>query len=89
MATTARLEARIPLALHALIKHAADLQGITMTDFIITATHDAAKQAIEEAAVLQLAMEDQLRFAETLLEDRKTPAGLLHAMGRRREFGGR
>ncbi|HEY0207946.1 DUF1778 domain-containing protein [Acerihabitans sp.] len=89
MATTARLEARIPLELHALIRHAADLQGITITDFIITATHGAAKRAIEEAAVLQLAVEDQLRFAETLLEDRKTPAGLLRAMSRRRELGGK
>ncbi|NDL63754.1 type II toxin-antitoxin system TacA family antitoxin [Acerihabitans arboris] len=87
MATTARLEARIPLELHVLIKHAAGLQGISMTDFIITATHDAAKRAIEETAVLQLAMEDQLKFAETLLEDRDPPTALLRAMGRRKEFG--
>lgn len=89
MAATTRLEARIPLELHALIRYAADLQGITMTDFIITATHDAAKHTIEEAAVLQLAIEDQLRFAETLLEDRETPAALLRAMNLRRELRGK
>lgn len=89
MAMTARLEARIPLELHALIKHAADMQGVSMTDFIISATYDAAKRAIEEAAVLQLAVEDQLKFAETLLEERQTPPLLLNAISRRRQLEGK
>lgn len=59
MAATAKLEARISSELHALIKHAAELQGRTVTDFIVTATQEAAKGAVEEISLLRLAIEDQ------------------------------
>ncbi len=35
--TTARLEARISTELHAMLKRAAEIQGLTMTDFVIAA----------------------------------------------------
>ena len=47
---TARLEARISTDLHAMLKRAAELQGRTMTDFVVTAVQDAAQRAIEQAA---------------------------------------
>lgn len=87
MATTARLEARISTELHALIKHAAELQGRTVTDFVITATQEAAKRAVEETALLRLAIEDQQQFAASLLEESATPPTLLKAMARRKELG--
>ncbi|WP_260513460.1 type II toxin-antitoxin system TacA family antitoxin [Serratia fonticola] len=87
MAATARLEARISSELHALIKHAAELQGRTVTDFIVTATQEAAKRAVEETALLRLAIEDQQQFATSLLEESVTPPTLLRAMARRKELG--
>ncbi|KFX20431.1 DUF1778 domain-containing protein [Samsonia erythrinae] len=87
MPTTARLEARIPSELHALIKHAAELQGRTMTDFIITATQEAAKRAVEETAILRLAMEDQKQFADSLLSESPASPALLGAMQRRKALG--
>ena len=39
--TTARLEARISTDLHAMLKRAAELQGRTMTDFVIAAVRRA------------------------------------------------
>lgn len=87
MAITARLEARISAELHALIKHAAELQGRTVTDFVITATQDAAKRAVEEMALLRLVVEDQEQFASSLLEERATPPTLLQAMARRKALG--
>ncbi|MHA7845710.1 type II toxin-antitoxin system TacA family antitoxin [Serratia sp. D1N4] len=87
MATTARLEARISTELHALIKHAAELQGRTVTDFVITATQEAAKRAVEETALLRLAIEDQQQFAASLLEESATPPTLLKAIARRKELG--
>lgn len=84
MTTVARLEARIPSELHALIKHAAELQGRTMTDFIITATQEAAKKAVEETAILKLAMEDQKQFADSLLAESPVSPALLDAMKRRK-----
>lgn len=47
--TTARLEARISTDLHAMLKRAAELQGRTMTDFVVAAVQDAAQRAIEQA----------------------------------------
>ena len=40
---TARLEARISTDLHAMLKRAAELQGRTMTDFVVSAVQDAAQ----------------------------------------------
>lgn len=45
-APTARLEARISFELHATLKRTAELQGRTMTDFVIAAVQEAAQKAI-------------------------------------------
>lgn len=58
-----------------------------MTDFVITATQEAAKRAVEETALLRLAIEDQQQFAASLLEESATPPTLLKAMARRKELG--
>ena len=43
---TARLEARISTELHALLKRAAETQGRTVTDFVISAVKSAAETAL-------------------------------------------
>ncbi len=53
-ATTARLEARLPANIYALLKRAAELQGRSLTDFVVSAAHDAAVRAIEEAEIIRL-----------------------------------
>ncbi len=67
---TARLEARLPASVYATLKHAAELSGRSLTDFVVTAAHDAARRTIEEAEIIRLSAEDQLRFAEALLNPR-------------------
>ena len=47
--STARLEARISTDLHSMLKRAAELQGRTMTDFVVSAVQDAAQHAIQQA----------------------------------------
>ena len=42
--SVARLEARISNDLHALLKRAAELQGRTMTDFIVSAVQELPLQ---------------------------------------------
>src|SRR3546814_11635504 len=64
---TARLEARISKDLHAMLKRAAELQGRTMTDFVVTAVQDAAQQAISQAEVIHLSLADHESFARALL----------------------
>ena len=44
------------------------MQGRSLTDFVVSAAHDAAQQAIEEQTILGLSAEDQRRFAEALIQ---------------------
>lgn len=82
VATTARLEARISTDLHAMLKRAAELQGRTMTDFVVSAVQDAAQRAIEQAEVIRLSLADQQRFAEALLSPPAPSAALKRAMAK-------
>lgn len=84
--TTARLEARISTDLHAMLKRAAEIQGRTMTDFVVSAVQDAAKQAIEQAEVIRLSLADQECFAQALLSPPQPVAALERAFARRRKL---
>jgi uncharacterized protein (DUF1778 family) len=65
---TARLEARLPVSVYATVKRAAELQGRSITDFVVGAAHDAARKAIEEEEIIRLCAEDQLQFAQSLID---------------------
>lgn len=64
---TARLEARLPASIYAMLKRAAELKGRSITDFVVTAAHEAARHVIEEEGIIRLSAEDQRRFAEALM----------------------
>ena len=81
--STARLEARITTDLHAMLKRAAELQGRTMTDFVVAAVQDAAQRAIEQAEVMRLSLADQACFAQALLSPPAPSAALKRAFARR------
>jgi len=76
---TARLEARLPASVYATLKHAAELTGRSLTDFVVTAAHDAARRTIEDAEIIRLSAEDQLRFAQALLDPPAPNKALLDA----------
>jgi uncharacterized protein (DUF1778 family) len=84
--TTARLEARISSELHVMLKRAAEIQGRTMTDFVISAVQEAAQQAIQEAGVLRLSLADQELFVQALLLPPKPNAALKRAFARRKKL---
>lgn len=83
---TARLEARISADLHALLKRAAELQGRTMTDFVVVAVKEAAQRAIEQAEIIRLSMADQECFARALLSPPPPNPALERAFARRRQL---
>ncbi len=83
---TSRLEARITSDLHALLKRAAEVQGRTMTDFVISAVQEAAQRAIEQSDVLRLSLADQMCFAEALLSPPKALPALELAFARRQKL---
>ncbi len=81
MSRTARIEARIAPDALAVVKRAAELQGRSVSDFVVAAAQDAAQRTIAETHIIRLAAEDQRRFAEALLN----PPSLAPAMERARD----
>ena len=62
-----RLEARVSRDQKALFQRAAELQGRTLTDFMIASVHDAAVRVIEETReTIRLSAADSRAFAEAL-----------------------
>ncbi len=81
--STARLEARLPSDVHALLKRAAELQGRTLTDFVVSAAREAAYRAIEESEIIRLSLEDQQAIAESLHQPPPPVPALIRAVKRR------
>ncbi|MDO9010882.1 MAG: DUF1778 domain-containing protein [Gallionella sp.] len=84
--STARLEARISTELHATLKRAAEIQGRTMTDFVISAVQEAAQRAIEQSSVIRLSLSDQACFAAALLSPPEAAPALRRAFDRRKKL---
>ena len=76
---TSRLEARLPASVYATLKQAAELQGRSLTDFVVSAALDAPQRAIKQQAILRLSAEDQQRFAEALIQSPAPNAALNEA----------
>jgi len=76
-----RLEARIAPDALVLIRRAAELRGRSVSEFVVAAAEDAARQTLEESHVLRLSVEDQRRFVDLLLN----PPPLAPAMERARD----
>lgn len=63
----ARLEARISPETKALLQNAADLQGRTLTDFVVSTVRAEAMRVIQEHQTLTLSLEESEAFVEALL----------------------
>ena len=63
------------------MKRAAELQGRSVSDFIVAAAQEAAHRTIEETHLIRLSIEDQQRFVDLLLN----PPPLSPALERARE----
>jgi len=84
--TTARLEARLPIDVHALLKRAAEIEGRTLTDFVVAAASAAARKTIEDAEIIKLSVEDQQRFAEAIINPPPLAPAMKRAIQRHRRL---
>ncbi len=82
-ASPARLEARLSPDVHALIKRAAEMQGRSVTDFVVTAARNEACRAIEETEIIRLSVEGQSQIADAILNPPEPTAALKRAFERR------
>ena len=76
----ARLEFRIPDTQKALIEDAAQLQGVSVSDFLASVAHREAVKIIQESAAIQLSREESARFVEALLSPPAPSAALQKLM---------
>jgi uncharacterized protein (DUF1778 family) len=85
---TARLEARLPNEVLTRLKRAAEIQGRTLTDFVVASAYEAACRAIEQTEIIRLSAEDQRQIAKAILNPPKPTAALRRAARRYRELFG-
>jgi uncharacterized protein (DUF1778 family) len=77
-----RIEARITADALAAVKRAAELQGRSVSDFVVAAARDAARKAIEDTQIIRLSVEDQRAFVESILDPPPLPPALQRAIVR-------
>lgn len=83
---TARLEARIAPEALAVVKRAAEIQGRSVSDFVVAAAQEAAHRTIEETQIIRLSVEDQRAFAEAILNPPEPTPALKRAAARYRQL---
>jgi uncharacterized protein (DUF1778 family) len=82
---TARIEARIAPDALAMVHRAAEIQGRSVSDFMVSAAQEAAQKTLAELEVIRLSHEAQERFV-SLLSNPPPPAdALLRALERHRK----
>ena len=85
-ARTARVEARIAPDALAIVRRAAELQGCSLSDFLVAAALRDAQRTIEEADLLRLSVQDQTRFARALLDPQPLAPAMERALDARRRL---
>ena len=83
---TARVEARIAPDSLAVVRRAAELQGRSISDFLVAAALKDAHQTIEDAQIIRLSVDDQQRFAELLLNPPPLAPAMQRALKARRRL---
>ncbi len=86
-----KFEARVPSHIKSALEEAAYLQGLSQTDFMVSAISDAANRVIRENNVIQLSLQDQKTIVAAL--QKKNPSvrkceKLRQAIRRSREMAG-
>jgi len=64
----ARLEARVSADEKDFFKHAAALQGQTLTEFLVRCAHEGAKRTVREQELMKLTAKDRENFVSALLK---------------------
>lgn len=85
-ARTARFEARLTPEVQRQLRYAADLQGRSLSDFVVAAAIEAAQETIERTRVILLSIEEHERLLEVLRNPPPPNEALRRAFARHREL---
>ena len=64
---TARIEARISPEALDVVKRAAEIQGRSVSDFVVSAAQEIAQRTIEDTTIIRLSIEDQRLMLDAIL----------------------
>lgn len=84
---SARLDVRMPLQKRQMVERAADLDGVSLTQFAETALIQRAQAVIESHEKTLLSLRDQERFLALLDQDTEPIPALLNAIERYQKSG--
>lgn len=85
---TARVEARISPESLDIIRRAAEIQGRSISDFVVAAAQEAAQRALVEVEIVRLSRAAQEQFASVVIEPPEPTDALVRAFQRRRALLG-
>ena len=81
-----RLEARVSPDALAVLKRAAEIQGRSLSDFVVAAAQEAAEKTIAETQIIRLSVADQRLLAEALLNPPEPTPALRRARDAHRQL---
>lgn len=85
---TSRIEARIAPEALAIVRRAAEIQGRSVSDFVVAAAQEAASRTIDETEIIRLSLAGQRQIAEAILNPPDPTPALRKAFQRHRELFG-
>jgi uncharacterized protein (DUF1778 family) len=74
-----RIEARIAPDALDVVKRAAEIQGRSVSDFVVSAAREAAEKAVAEAQIIRLSLADQRMVMDSILNPPRPSAALRRA----------
>ena len=83
-----RLETRLPAEAKQQIEYAADLQGRSVSDFVVTAALEQAAKVIEQQRVIRLSIEESVALAKIMIDEPRVNSKAVAAMRRHKELMG-
>lgn len=83
-----RLDTRLSADRKAVIQRAANLSGVSLTNFVVESAYERAEETIRRHEVMTLTARDSVAFVEALLNPPAPNERLLAAARRYREFVG-
>ena len=86
MPRTSRIEARIAPELLSLVKRAAAIQGRSLSDFLVTATAEAAQRIVADVDMIRLSREASEQVAQLLIDPPQPNTALQEAVAARRRL---
>ena len=69
-----------------MVRRAAEIQGRSISDFVVAAAQDAARKTVTDMEVIRLSREAQEQFVSLLLNPPPPSEALVRALERHREL---